>query len=141
MTKRKIKLTYFPNIDGSTSKLRAVKCVKDLTGLGLKESKNIVDQIYINKPMFIETGVTDPNQLKDLLKDLPPEIKHSTTEELRNINLLSLGLGDDDEYKETLEYYLGFEISNSKIIKEMVSVLTKEQMVHISKVIKEEFYG
>jgi hypothetical protein len=136
---RKIKLIYHPN--GSNHKLQAVKCVKDLTGLGLRDSKDIVDQIYDNKPMIIESYISDPNKLRESLNQLPPEIKHSTTEELRNINLLSLGLGDEEEYRETLEYYLGFEISNPNIIKEIVSVLTKEQMVYISKIIKEEFYG
>jgi ribosomal protein L7/L12 len=39
--------------------LRTVKAIKDVTGLGLKESKNLMDDLrYDNKPIIIATGKT-----------------------------------------------------------------------------------
>lgn len=139
---RKIQILYRENIVASNSKLRSVKAIKDLTGLGLKDSKYLCDDLYDspNIPKLIECRVIETLDIKKILSDFPPEIKVSFIEEERNIKLLSLGMGELEDYQESLEYYLGFE-TKSPIIKEIISILTKEQMIHLSGIITKEYYG
>lgn len=140
----KINLLYKPTNPKNTSKLKTVRGIMDLSGLGLREAKDIADDLYNspNLPKIITCKDSiNTFDIKKILLDFPDEIQVSSKEEERNIKILSLGLGEIDEYRETLEYYLGFETSNSLIIKELVSVLTKEQMIYLSKIITKEFYG
>jgi large subunit ribosomal protein L7/L12 len=58
---------------GGANKLAVVKLVKDLTGLGLKEAKDLVDQA----PKPLKEGVTkeEANQLKQQLADAGAEVE------------------------------------------------------------------
>jgi large subunit ribosomal protein L7/L12 len=58
---------------GGANKLAVVKLVKDLTGLGLKEAKDLVD----GAPKPLKEGVTkeEANQLKQQLTDAGAEVE------------------------------------------------------------------
>jgi large subunit ribosomal protein L7/L12 len=58
---------------GGANKLAVVKLVKDLTGLGLKEAKDLVD----GAPKPVKEGVTkeEANQLKQQLTDAGAEVE------------------------------------------------------------------
>jgi large subunit ribosomal protein L7/L12 len=58
---------------GGANKLAVVKLVKDLTGLGLKEAKDLVD----GAPKPLKEGITkeEANQLKQQLTDAGAEVE------------------------------------------------------------------
>jgi len=139
---KKLYMCYQPIPGKNSSKLQAVKLVKDLTKFGLLESKTIIDDLY-NHPGIIKTLdiCVDLDKFLAIIENCPPELIVNSLEEVRNIKLLSLGIGEEIEYREALKYYLGFETSNSLVIEKLINLLTKEQMIQISKVITQEFYG
>lgn len=59
--------------NGGANKLQAVKVVKDATGLGLKEAKDLVDQA----PKPVKEGISkeDAENLKKLLTDAGAEVE------------------------------------------------------------------
>ena len=91
-------------IDGGTQKLGLVKSVKSITGLGLYDSKSIVDAI-LSQPQVIKAWKTNEEviELKKLLdgcdkcKYILTDIQH-----IRHLKLIELGLGTKEDLLEEI---------------------------------------
>jgi len=57
-------------VDSGTEKLKVVKDVKEISGLGLKESKDLVDSASASSPKLVKSGVSkdESNTLKAKLE-------------------------------------------------------------------------
>ncbi len=57
-------------VDAGTEKLKVVKDVKEISGLGLKESKDLVDSSSASSPKLVKSGVSkdESNTLKAKLE-------------------------------------------------------------------------
>jgi Ribosomal protein L7/L12 C-terminal domain len=86
------------------SKLALVKAIKDITGFGLRDSKEIVDRLSSN-PQIIKFNATsgDINKIKRYLGDCP-DIDYTMTdvESIRDRKLLELGIAEHSDYVEEL---------------------------------------
>ena len=59
-------------IHGGSNKLLVVKTIKDATGLGLKESKDIVDTLGL---VVTDTNLQKAKEIQDLLKEAGSEVQ------------------------------------------------------------------
>lgn len=91
-------------IKAGNSKLQLVKSIKVFTGLGLMESKNIVDAIE-NQPQIIKINTTHKD-LKELKSGLDSciELQYSLSDiqDNRNKKIIQLGLGTKKDLVELL---------------------------------------
>ena len=138
-----IKIIFYHNGLKDGSKLKFCRMIKELSGITLRESKDIVDWVYEhhNQIKTIESNLTPVEARKVINEWCPPEITIDDLENQRNIKILSLGIGTDEEYREALRFYLGFEMSDSKIIDKVVQLLNRDQMIELAKDFCQEFYG
>jgi hypothetical protein len=135
----KMNIRYQPT-GGDKNKLMAIKLIKDLTGLSLMECKDIIDDIYNNPGVTKSLDIrVDPFEFKKLIGKAPPELIVNSLEEERNLKILSLGLGEEDEYRECLKYYMMFD--SKSMMDELLSILTKDQMIKLTEKLNKEYYG
>jgi hypothetical protein len=135
----KMNIRYQPT-GGDKNKLMACKLIKDLTRLSLRESKDIIDDIYSNPGVTKLLDIrVDPFEFKKLIGKAPPELIVNSLEEERNLKILSLGLGEEDEYRECLKYYMMFD--SKSMMDELLSILTKDQMIKLTEKLNKEYYG
>ena len=85
-------------------KLSLIKIVKDITGYGLKDSKDIVDNIMVT-PQIIKFAASN-NDAKRIRKYLTEcdglEFTMTDIETIRDRKLLQLGIADHKDYVEEL---------------------------------------
>lgn len=151
----KMKVQLKENVGGSTSKLACVKKIRELTGLGLKEAKELVDssrmelvEVEISegrgeverlKPMFREWGYTLTGGRSEALDDLLGDIYKYVIEFLHRDVTYRIEEGDlkviDGRYEITVE--LGVKIDDNgentinmrKIILPMDAVSIEENIL------------
>lgn len=128
------------------SKLQFVKSIKDLTGLGLKESKDIVDNICKMPFGAIEFEILDNFTLFDVKNKLSEvsfafDDKDDTLQVVsyelssgiklqREKKMLQLGVGTNEEYIEFLSEIILNNFSNSKdLLTFVLNKLTKEELI------------
>jgi hypothetical protein len=97
--KVKIKLKNIQN--PITSKLNFVKMVKDLTGYGLKESKDICDDIHRSIPKEIEVLDVE-NFIKQMTQNFGDyvDVYHPAYD--RDLKILLVGVGDKTDYVDAI---------------------------------------
>jgi hypothetical protein len=107
-------------------KLGMVKAVKDATGLGLKEAKNICDKLcdnfklgYSGECQLILKPGGNPRLIEDKLREALSECT-GCYEVLgrqwdRQIKLLSLGIGDSLDYNNFISEYLSYKFIGKDI--------------------------
>lgn len=132
------------------SKLRFVKLLKECTGLGLKESKDIADELF-NSPGLYKEITLQENKIdssgvfQDYYKKFITEIKDIGDFQIngglawdRNVKMLRLGLGDLEEYTNFLSEYMSLNTldDNKIILSEIISKLKKEDLIKIVENIK-----
>jgi ribosomal protein L7/L12 len=82
-----------------TSKLNLVKCLKDMTGLGLKDSKGIVDNLATS-PQKIRVPLTS-SEIIDYKKYLSSldgcTFDMTDQQKIRDVKLMQLGLYEKDQ--------------------------------------------
>ena len=130
-------------------KLKLVKLIKDCTGLGLKPSKDIADELFDSPGLYkeitlLENEVVDGFHI-DYYKKFITEIHEIGKFEVigglsweRNLKLLTLGIGDLDEYTSFLSEYMSLNNSedNKVILEKIISKLKKEDLIEIVENIK-----
>jgi hypothetical protein len=125
------------SIGREPDKLRMVKLIKDFTGLGLKESKDILDSVADNnRPSQITLDLT-LDQEKELLKRLNEVrgIEWTFNDSLyrRQLKLVQLGLIDD---KQELVEILKREFNSTIFLDDILNVLSEDRLIELVKQIK-----
>jgi hypothetical protein len=129
-------------IERCPNKIQFVKLIKDCTGLGLKEAKNVCDRLH-DRPDLIEeitvhdsideNGITYSNKFINGMKEfvLGEFIVTGGLQWDRNIKMLSLGIADESEYIDFVNEFLidnrNLEVSQT-ILRFALSKLSKEEL-------------
>jgi hypothetical protein len=132
-------------IERCPNKLQFVKLIKDCTGLGLKEAKNVCDRLH-DRPDLIEeitvhdsideNGITYSNKFINGMKEfvLGEFIVTGGLQWDRNIKMLSLGIADESEYIDFVNEFLidnrNLEKSQT-ILRFALSKLSKEELQEV----------
>lgn len=134
---RKIKIKLRSNC---TSKLAFVKLVKDTTGLGLKESKDIADRTFYNYQYPI-TEIEFPNE--ESLQKFRSEIVNIgfaqetpiigiSLEDERELKVLQIGLGEREDYINFISQNILTGFCNSEeLINFALQKLNNDDLVEI----------
>jgi hypothetical protein len=131
------------------SKLSFIRLIKVCTGLGLRDSKDIADELFNSPGLYkeitlLENEVVDGvhyNYYKDFIEEIHKlgefEVIGGLSWE-RNLKMLVLGIGDLDEYTSFLSEYMSFNNSedNKIILEKIISKLKKEDLIEIVEKIK-----
>ena len=140
-----IKLIY-----PSTTKLMLVKLIKDCSGLGLKDSKDICDELHSNpgkvvKMQVLPVSQDGTNYIKKFiseLKDISGKFEvNGGTQWQRNYKMLAIGLGEKSEYVDFISEHISDNITleeSKDLIKFIIDKLTKEEVEEIFSKIKIE---
>ena len=117
-------------LEPSTSKLHLVKSIKDLCGLGLRDAKNIIDELHSGyEQTIILRSREDVEILKKQFNEHGKFNINGGVDHDRNIQLLSIGLGVPQEYIDEISDRIFFQldVENSKLILNFaLSKLTQE---------------
>jgi hypothetical protein len=129
-------------IERCPNKIQFVKLIKDCTGLGLKEAKNVCDRLH-DRPDLIEeitvhdsideNGITYSNKFINGMKEfvLGEFIVTGGIQWQRDIKMLSLGIADESEYIDFVNEFLidnrNLEVSQT-ILRFALSKLSKEEL-------------
>ena len=131
------------------NKLQVVKLIKDCTGLGLKESKDIADEMFNKIGLVREIELTEP-YLKDGKTFVPfdeftSKIKDFGDFEVtgglsweRDSKMLGLGIGDLQDYVNFVSDYMSYNNTeaNRMILDSLFNKLKKEDLVELVNQIK-----
>lgn len=130
------------------NKLQVVKLIKDCSGLGLRDSKDIADLMFDNIGLVREIKLLDPYLREGKLFTPSEEIKKikefgdfQLTGGLsweRDGKMLSIGIGETEDYVNFVSEYMTLNsIEENKILLEFVfSKLKKEDLVKLINKIK-----
>lgn len=127
-----------------TQRLQFVKALKDLTGFGLKESKDICDHLnysFNGSVSKVTFEVPYDSNFQKRLKDFQKTLRENCTgvydgmtiEYEREAKILELGLGDKNDYISFIIEYIP-SLSNEdaeSVLKEVLSNLTEEKLKDI----------
>jgi len=132
-------------IERCPNKIQFVKLIKDCTGLGLKEAKNVCDRLH-DRPDLIEeitvldsvdeNGITYSRKFINGMKEfvLGEFIVTGGLQWDRNIKMLSLGIADESEYIDFVNEFLidnrNLEKSED-ILRFALSKLSKEELQEV----------
>jgi len=130
------------------NKIQVLKLIKECTGLGLKESKNIADLMFNNIGLVREIKIIEP-YLKDgeLFKPFEEikKIKEFGDFQLnggiswqRDSKMLGIGIGETEDYVNFVSECMTLnDIEENKIILELLfSKLKKEDLIELVNKIK-----
>ena len=129
-------------IERCPNKIQFVKLIKDCTGLGLKEAKNVCDRLH-DRPDLIEeitvhdsideNGITYSNKFINGMREVIQGkfIVTGGIQWQRDIKMLSLGIADESEYIDFVNEFLidnrNLEKSQT-ILRFALSKLSKEEL-------------
>lgn len=144
---RKIRFKLLSRCD---NKLAVVKLIKDCTGLGLKDSKDIADLMFNNIGLVREIELIEPYLDKNGEIIRPFELFTSKIKELgdfyvtgglsweRNAKMLSLGVGDTEDYVNFVAEYMTLNNveENKMLLKVIFDKSKKEDLVELVNKIK-----
>jgi hypothetical protein len=122
-------------LEPSNSKLHLVKTLKDLSDLGLREAKNIVDDLHsgLTTQVFLKKR-EDVNILKKSFNEWGKFTITGGVEYERNIQLLSLELGENQEYVDEISDRIFFQLDDetSKLLLNFaLSKLSRQQLIQL----------
>ena len=131
------------------NKLQVVKLIKDCTGLGLKDSKDIADLMFNNIGLVREIELIEPylreGKMFDTYQEFTTKIKNFgdfyVTGGLsweRNAKMLSLGVGDTEDYVNFVSEYMTLNNveENKLLLESLFNKLKKEDLVELVNKIK-----
>lgn len=144
---RKIRFKLLSRCD---NKLAVVKLIKDCTGLGLKDSKDIADLMFNNIGLVREIELIEPYLDKNGEIIRPFELFTTKIKEFgdfqvtgglsweRNAKMLSLGIGETEDYVNFVSEYITLNnVEENKIILDVLfNKLEKEDLVELVNKIK-----
>ena len=131
------------------NKLQVVKLIKDCSGLGLKDSKDIADEMFNHIGLVGEIELREP-YLKDgktflTFEEFTTKIKDFGDFQVtgglsweRDAKMLGLGIGETEDYANFVSEYMTLNnIKENKMILEILfSKLKKEDLVELVNKIK-----
>ena len=124
-------------VEKTPSKLAFVKLIKEVSGLGLKESKDIADTFDydINRPVEFEISRDKSiDQFRKDLKEIGGQyLVNGGLEFEREYKLLTLGLGEQEDYVDFISENLNYFTNQEDTIKFILSKLTKEDLIELTK--------
>jgi hypothetical protein len=125
-------------IQKTTSKLAFVKLIKQVSGLGLKESKDIADTFdYDDINKIVEFEIPREISIEQFRKDLNDVggqyLVNGGVEFEREYKLLTLGLGEQEDYVDFISENLNYFTNQEDTIKFILSKLSKEDLIEITK--------
>ncbi len=132
-------------IEKAESKLQLVKLIKDCSGLGLRESKDICDNLHAGMTQTFETR---QDGIVNYAKKFREEIKNcggkfivsGGTEFLREFKMLDLGIGDNEDYADFIVEYFENNFEDQKdFLKFVLSNLKREELISIFERAKETY--
>lgn len=131
------------------NKLQVVKLIKDCTGLGLKDSKDIADLMFNNVGLVREIELTEPyirdGKVFNPYQEFTTKIKEFgdfyVTGGLsweRNAKMLSIGVGETQDYVNFVSEFMTLNNleENKLILESLFSKLEKEDLVELVNQIK-----
>ena len=140
------KLVRIKLIENCPSKLLLVKLIKDCSGLGLKESKDICDRLHAGEVQTFEVREDDAvNYAKKFRQDIVNcggKFQVSGGVEFqRNYKMLQLGIGDDSDYIDFIsESIFQNNLENSEeFLKFVLTKFNREQLIEIFDKSKESY--
>lgn len=144
MKKQTIKIKL---IEGTANKLQLVKLIKDCSGLGLKEAKDICDMLH-HSPTVFQTFETRQDGVVNYARKFREEVKNcggkfivsGGTEFMREFKMLDLGIGDNEDYADfIIEYYENNFDDEKEFLKFVLSKLKREELISIFERAKETY--
>jgi hypothetical protein len=132
------------------NKLQVVKLIKDCTGLGLKDSKDIADEMFNNIGLVKELEILEPyinskgetfNPYDEFTKNIHNFGHFQVTGGLsweRNAKMLGIGVGDIEDYAHFVSDYMSYNNTdeNRIILENLFSKLDKKDLVELVNKIK-----
>lgn len=131
------------------NKLSVVKLIKDCTGLGLKDSKDIADLMFNNIGLVREIELIEPylkdGQIFNPYQEFTTKIKEFgdfyVTGGLsweRDAKMLSLGVGDTEDYVNFVSEYITLNNveENKLLLESLFNKLKKEDLIELVNKIK-----
>lgn len=119
------------------SKLAFVKLIKQVSGLGLKESKDIADTFDYDINKTVEFEIPKDISIDQFRKDLKEiggqYLVNGGLEFEREYKLLTLGLGEQEDYVDFISENLNYFTNQEDTIKFILSKLTKEDLIELTK--------
>ena len=144
MRKLRIKL-----LSKCENKLQVVKLIKDCTGLGLKDSKDIADDMFNKIGLVREIEIVEPytkdgkvfNPFEEFTTKINQFGDFRVTGGLsweRDSKMLGLGIGETEDYATFVSDYMSYNnLEENKIILEVLfSKLNKEDLIELVNKIK-----
>jgi len=138
-------------VEPTPNKLAFVKLIKDCSGLGLREAKDLCDNIHGNpekvhempirdwESMDYNTGKTTP-AITDFRKKFNTEIKNVGGRFIvnggvqwdRNVKMLTLGIAEKSDYIEFMKDYILNKFGNSEdLLTFVLDKISKEDLQEI----------
>lgn len=123
-------------IQKTPSKLAFVKLIKEVSGLGLKESKDIADTFDYDINKTVEFEILTSKSIDQFRKDLAQVggqyLVNGGVEFDREYKLLTLGLGEQEDYVDFISENLNYFTNQQEAIKIILTKLSKEDLIEIT---------
>ena len=124
-------------VQKTPSKLAFVKLIKEVSGLGLKDSKDIADTFDYDINKTVEFEILTSKSIDQFRKDLKEiggqYLVNGGLEFEREYKLLTLGLGEQEDYVDFISENLNYFTNQEDTIKFILSKLTKEDLIELTK--------
>lgn len=143
---RKLRFKLLSKCD---NKLQVVKLIKDCTGLGLKQSKDIADEMFNNIGLVREIELIEPylkegktfNPFEEFTTKIKDFGDFQVTGGLsweRDSKMLGIGIGELEDYLNFISEFMSYNNldENKMILKSIFSKLNKEDLVELVNKIK-----
>ncbi len=144
-----MKKIRFKLLSRCDNKLQVVKLIKDCTGLGLKDSKDIADLMFNNVGLVREIELTEPyirdgkvfnpyQEFTNKIKDFGDFYVTGGLSWERDYKMLSIGVGETEDYANFISEYkkLNNTDENKIILNSLFNKLKKEDLVELVNQIK-----
>lgn len=134
-------------LEGTPNKLTLVKLIKDCSGLGLKESKEICDNLH-HFPGNVQSFETRQDGIINYAKKFREDIKtcggkftvSGGQEFIREYKMLDLGIGENQDYTDFIIEYFENNFEDQKdFLKFVLSKLKREELISIFEKTKETY--
>ena len=135
-------------IHPTTTKLMFVKLIKDCSGLGLKDSKDICDELHsypgkVVKMKILPTSADGTNYFKKFISELKSisgqfEVNGGIQWQ-RNYKMLAIGIGDKSEYADFISEHISDNRTSDeskKLIKFIIEKLSEKEIEEVFSKIK-----
>jgi hypothetical protein len=123
-------------VEKTPSKLAFVKLLKEVTGYGLKESKDIADTFDYDINKVVEFEISRDKSIDQFRKDLREiggqYLVNGGVEFDREYKLLTLGLGEQEDYVDFISQNLNYFTNQQEAIKLILTKLSKEDLIEIT---------